>query len=100
MTLVDELIGVVDEVRGTVHGALGTRPYRVYLLRRSWDGGRPGVGNFTDVETEILPPPMVRPAIDKQLRPAGPEEEGNVVLTDISLTFTEAELYPAEIGPA
>ncbi len=95
--LADELVSVTDEIRGAVHGALGTRPYRVWVVRRSWSGGRRGVGEPVDTETELLPPPRVRrsPQLEKRLRPAGPEEEGDITLTEVSLTYSEDELYPA-----
>ena len=99
--LADDLALVADDIRGSVHSALGTRPYRVVIVQRSWPGGRRGVGTPSDVENEILPAPRVRPMLAKELRPAGGEEEGGVVLTEISLAnFTEAELYPHTVAPA
>ena len=57
--LADELIGVVDIVRTAVHDALGTRPYTVHTVLRTWSGTRPGDGTVIEVETELVPPPSV-----------------------------------------
>jgi hypothetical protein len=92
--LADALVGVVDEVRSLIHAELGTRPNRVWLVRRSWSGPEVGEGSPTDTEVEILPPPRVTDlALRATLRPAGREEEGDVLLTEVSLRYSEAELY-------
>jgi hypothetical protein len=93
--LADALVGVVDEVRSLIHAELGTRPNRVFLVRRVWSGAIAGDGSPTDTEVEILPPPRVTDlALRATLRPAGREEEGDVLLTEVSLRYAEAELYP------
>lgn len=92
--LADDLVSVVDDIRGAIHGDLGTRPYRVYLVTRAWSGDRPGLGTLTDAEVEITPAPAVYTAgLRGELRPAGLEEEGELVLDEVSLTFAETELY-------
>jgi hypothetical protein len=95
----DVLIGVVDDIRREVRAALGTRPFRVAIVTRTWSSGRPGVGTPTDVVLEIEPPPMVTDLSTRlDLRPAGREEEGDVLLTEVSLRYTEPELHPSTRG--
>ena len=94
--LADALVGVVDEVRSLVHAELGTRPHRVWLVRQTWSGVMAGDGSPTRTEVELLPPPKVTYlALRADLRPAGREEEGDVLLTEVSLRYAEAELYPS-----
>lgn len=92
----DALVGVVDEVRREVHGALGTRPHRVTIVTRTWSGARRGEGTPTETALELDPPPRVTDlALRNELRPGGREEEGDVLLTEVSLRYTEAELMPS-----
>lgn len=90
----DALVGVVDDIRGLIHGTLGTRPNRVFIVTRTWSGSLVGDGTPASVEMELLPPPMVTEAVRYELRPGGREEEGEVVLTNVSLTYSEGELAP------
>ncbi|MCG8423692.1 MAG: hypothetical protein MJE77_37820 [Proteobacteria bacterium] len=91
--LADRLVTKVDSIRGNVHGKLGTRPHTVEVVRRTWTGPRRGEGTASDVRTAISPPPAVHVRVGNRLRPAGLEEEGDVVLTEISLTWAENELH-------
>jgi hypothetical protein len=94
--LADALVGAVDEIRSLIHGELGTRPNRVWLVKRTWSGDIRGLGTATLAETEILPPPMVTYlGLRNDLRPTGRDEEGDVLLTEVSLAYSEAELYPS-----
>ena len=53
MTLRDDLLPVVDELRG-LPGALGFRVYSsVSAIKKVWTGGRPGVGTATTTTTAI-----------------------------------------------
>lgn len=97
--LVDSLVPLVDDLRGSLHPVLGTRAHTVEVITRTWDGGRLGVGTPGDVALAISPPPRVRQRTRTELRPAGTEEEGDVIIDEISLTFTEAELHPAVTDP-
>lgn len=97
--LVDDLLGVIDDVRGDLHPALGVRQYRVFSVLRTWDGEERGVGGFAEVETEFLPQPLVEAFVDSlggRLLPAGLDEAGIVRLRELSLTYTAAEIA----GPA
>ena len=98
--LVDSLLSVVDDLRGSLHPDMGVRQWRVFRRTRTWSGARRGAGTFTDVDFEILPQPLVRvdansAQTDKlryELQQAGLNEEGGVALSEISLTYTEDEL--------
>lgn len=92
----DALVDVVDSVRRAVRGALGTNQHRVAIVTRTWSGGRVGEGIATVTEVELDPPPIFTDlSIRNVIRPAGREEEGDAVLTGVSLRYTEAELNPA-----
>lgn len=53
MTLRDDLLPVVDELRG-LPGSLGFRVYtQVSVIKKVWSGGRPGVGTATTTTTNI-----------------------------------------------
>ncbi len=94
--LVDSLLGMVDDLRGSLNPDMGVRQWRVYVVRRAWDGGRVGDGAYVDTETELLPQPLVTDYnLFYSLIGAGLVEEGNIVLTEVSLTYTEDELQPA-----
>lgn len=93
--LSDVLSGVVDAVRGEIHGALGTRPYRVYVVTRTWSGPTRGEGSHVETEMELLPPPMVRfTSLHAEAKDAGREEEGSAEISEISLRYSERELWP------
>lgn len=91
----DALVGMVDEIRSLIPTALGTRPYAVAVVTRTWSGTLVGDGTATSVVLPILPAPKVTfEGLHHELRPAGREEEGDVELTGVSLTYSETELAP------
>lgn len=91
----DVLVGVVDDIRREIRAALGTRPYRVAIVTRRWSGARCGEGTPTDTVLELDPAPMVTDLSARiDLRPMGRDEEGDILLTEVSLRYTEAELHP------
>jgi hypothetical protein len=91
----DALVGVVDLVRGTIHTALGTRPYAVSIVTRTWSGSIVGEGTPSTSVLTLTPAPKVTfEGLHHELRPAGREEEGNVELTGVSLTYDELEIAP------
>lgn len=92
----DALVGVVDRVRGAVHGALGTRPYRVSVVTRRWSGERTGVGTPTDSVMLLVPAPEVDRSGTNSFGPGGAEGRNKVTLHEVSLRYTEAELYPRD----
>jgi hypothetical protein len=94
--LADALVGVVDDIRGAVHGALGTRPYRVSVVTRRWSGKRTGEGDYVDSVMLIEPTPQVVRGGSNRFGPGGAEGKNSVTLREVSLRYTEAELYPRD----
>lgn len=89
---------VVDGLR-SLNTDFGLRQWRVYSVMRKWSGGEVGSGSFTDTETEILPRPIVEPfeSFHLKLEPCGMNEAGFLRMTEVSLTYTEAELGGGEL---
>lgn len=98
--LVDSLVEVVDSLRGDLHPAMGVRHWRAFTVARSFASGEVDDGPFADVETEILPQPLVEWDLVNRTEPAGLNESGDCTLTEISLTYTEAELVGAHLTDA
>lgn len=96
--MADCLVSVADDIRGAVHGALGTRPYAVATVLRVWSGSRRGEGIPQLTVTAIEPTPMVEALGANIHRPTGQDEEGEIMVSEISQTYTEAELYHRQ-GP-
>lgn len=97
--LVDSLLGMVDDLRGSLNPDMGVRQWRVYVVSRLWTGGRIGDGTFVDTETELLPQPLISSyELFYGLSPAGLTESGKVVASEVSLTYTEAELKPSPVA--
>jgi hypothetical protein len=98
----DALIGVVDNIRGVLRAALGTRPYRFALIVRTWSGGRVGEGTPTDVITELgmptyssgVQPPLIEVDERGRYAPGGEERDGDLRVTELSLSYTEDDLAP------
>lgn len=88
------LIGVVDDIRRSVHGALGTRPWRVEIVTRRWSGEIRGVGSKKDSILVLDPIPMVERVSRDRMGPAGREPAGSVVMTRVSLRYEQKELQP------
>lgn len=96
--LVDELVDVVDDIRREVHGALGTRRWSVSIVTRRWSGDERGVGTPTITVLELDPRPLVKRSTRDRLGPAGREAAGSIILTGVSLRYTEKELQPKVDG--
>lgn len=91
-TLIDELVPVVDDLRG-LYASMGVLPVRAYVVRRVWSGARRGEGTLSLTSiTEITPTPVVDARPRDTLIAAGRREMGDVTLTEVSLTYTQAEL--------
>ena len=97
--VIDALAGsVVDELRRSLHPVFGIRAFRVYTVLRTWSGSMPGEGAKTDVELEIEPQPLIASfdGIKFTQEPCGLEELGEIEVSEVSLTYTHAEL----VGPS
>ncbi len=92
--LADALVDVVDDIRRSVHGALGTRPWAVAVVTRRWSGGRRGQGHSTVNILDLDPVPRVERVSKDRMGPAGREAAGSVVLSEVSLRYSEKELQP------
>lgn len=98
--LLDDLVGLADDLRDDLHTDFGVRAFRVYTVLRTWDGGYVGEGTASEVETEITPQPRVLPystagamaGLAYKLEPCGLDEAGLVILKEVSLSYTQAEL--------
>jgi len=96
--LVDGLVEeVIDGLRRDLHPQFGVRAYDVFTVARTWSGQGQGEGRATDVEVLLDPQPKVniwerqngrRYELDK----CGLDEAGEIMLTEVSLTYTQAEL--------
>lgn len=101
-TLHEELALEVAQIRGEVHGCVGDRPYRVFLVKRLWSGGEPGRGEQLEVERVELrcgldchgqpTPPKVVLAGGWSRSMHGVVEDGRAFLEELDPTYTEAEL--------
>lgn len=93
--LVDSLVpDVIDGLRDTLQPAFGIRAYRVYRVIRTWAGRVAGDPPFADVAAELRPWPRVKVWDGLQFTQAicGVRELGDVKLTEVSLTYTDADL--------
>ena len=90
----DALVDVVDGIRRCVHGALGTRPYRVEIVTRTWSGRRRGEGTWSDSVLVLDPIPSVGRQTKDRLSPGGRERTGGIKLEGISLRYSYRELMP------
>lgn len=93
--LVDSLVpDVIDGLREALHPDFGVRAYRVYRVLRTWSGKIVGEGVNSDEAAELRPQPRV--AMWNGLKyvqaQCGIRELGDVMLTELSLTYTEAQL--------
>lgn len=94
--LTDDLVPVLDEVRDCLNEDLGLRQWDVQIVTRFWDGSRIGSGGYADEIRQMAPKPRVRDfrSVRGELRRLGIEEEGDIVLTEVSLEqWSEPELY-------
>lgn len=95
--LVDSLVSTVDNAR-QIEVDLGLRPYRVFVVTRTWDGGEVGRGQFTDVDVEITPTPKIEgfDSLRREQEPCGYDQAGLAKMTGVSLTYTIDELGACE----
>lgn len=101
-TLHEELAAEAAQIRGEVHGCVGDRPYRVFLVVVGWTGGEPGRGEQVELRRTELgcgpscegrpTPPLVILSGGWARSMHGVVEEGFAVLEEIDPTYTEAQL--------
>lgn len=98
--LVDDLVPLIDELRGDLHPEFGVRAYRVFACKRVSSGRFPGEGKASIVDVgEILPQPRVWTwdGLRWGLEACGLNEMGEIKLTEISLTYTDADLTGGDL---
>ncbi len=92
MSFRDDLIAMVDEIRGDVLDTeLGMRLHTVETVLRTWSGTRPGDGTPTDVVVVLDPPPKVLTPRGRQ-QDGGREQRVDLVVSKISAALAESAL--------
>lgn len=91
-SIIDSLTGVVDSIRSDLSAVAGDHPFRLYRVVRTWTGNDRGEGDATEVETEIVPRPVIVPLVRYDLEPGGRQEDGDLKATEISLAYAESDL--------
>ena len=94
---VDAISGVADRIRLRVHERMGSRPYRVSIVTRTWSGEKTGEGSYTDEIKVLSPPPDVVRGGSNRFGPSGQEGTNRVTLREVSFSYTEAELYRQDL---
>lgn len=93
--LVDSLVpDVIDGLRDSLYPDFGVRAYRTYRIIRTWTGSEIGDGTFTDDAAELRPQPRVLEwtGLARRLAACGIQDLGDVILEEVSLTYTEPQL--------
>lgn len=102
-TLVEQLAPTVASLRGQAYSQLGPRPYRVFLVVRTWSEDAPGRGDATVDRTEIgcgpngqggVGPCAVTLAGQFARAVQGVLDDGSALVEGIDPTLTEADLDP------
>lgn len=98
--ILDDLLPIVDELRGDLNTLYGTRSHRCFIEIRTYEGQRHD-GYFTVSSTEILPIPKVLFTSDHfNMNGAGKYSEGNIEISEISLVnYSSDDLSPRNLLP-
>lgn len=96
MKLVDRLIPVVDRIRDRVNDKfVGVRRFKLTRVIRTWSS-EVGEGTATIDNLEITPSPAIEQGQNRdQLNGAGRVENGRMTATEVSLRYTESDLFPS-----
>jgi hypothetical protein len=100
-TVLQNILPAIDSARAQLT-TIGLRLYRVFVRVRTWSGAGLGQGNFTDVDTELLPRPRVKEQmrdggdrpLDLVISQAGEHLEGGLTIDRISASIALATLDP------
>lgn len=93
-SLARKMIGPADRLRN-LFTKFGMRPYVIRWVRSAWSGGRRGVGEESIISVEvILPVPLMLDlkTLTRVVNPIGIDENGGVVLTEVSGCYKEEKL--------
>lgn len=92
--VLDDLLDVVDDLRGDLHDNFGTREYRVQAIIRTYTGNRQD-GYYAEVTTELSPPPKIDFIRDEfEMNGAGKLSKDQIRITQLSLNFSKDQLLP------
>lgn len=102
MTIRDEIIPLIDSVRrDVVDVQAGFRLHTIQTRLRVWDGGEVGRGTPTDTDVTLDPVPRWRePTPRERSAEPGRYQDGDVIVTKISATYTEDDLTGGALGAA
>lgn len=93
-TLARRMQPLADRLRDRLTSA-GLRPYKVRLVTLRWSSGRRNEGTLAVLTVEdLLPTPRVMSldGLNRILNPGGMQEEGSIVVDQISGCYTEDQL--------
>jgi len=93
-SLARSFVPLADQLRDLLT-KFGLRTYQVSLVRVQWSGGRRGVGAATvKSQTVLEPTPKIGDlnGLTEILTPIGLNDQGSILLTQISGRYTEEEL--------
>lgn len=105
-SILDVLIPILDQVRGTVAPLVGNRQWNVAVVTRTWPSGEIGdasAGAPTLAVLALNPQPLVEFVGDEkgvqfQMEGAGREERGDCTLKEVSLAYSEDQLMPTGLA--
>lgn len=87
--LIDKLITKVDSLRQKAADKFGLPPFNMYRVIRTYTSGIIGDGAFTDVETLLSPPPMIKFTGGDVLERGGRQDDRSMTATEVSLSYPE-----------
>ena len=93
-TYLTDTLGEVADMMRTLQANLGMRKYRVFSILSQWSGGELYVGKESIAEEiEFTPTPFIDlRTLYTAMTEAGQQEEGEIVLKEISYGFTEEQV--------
>lgn len=102
-SLFDDMGDVADDLRQMLTD-FGARPYRVFCVVVSWNGGEVGRGDQEVLaETELLPTPLIDlSSVRYVVTSAGRTDNGYTKLYEVSPRYTQDDvehLFHRELGP-
>lgn len=93
-SLAVKLIPTADKLRD-LYTTFGLRRYTVTLIRTRWTGPVRGDGTeYAETSVVLLPTPLITDlqGVTEVVNPAGLDEVGTILLSEISASFTEEQL--------
>lgn len=87
--LIDKLIPKVDLLRLKAANKFGLPPFDMYRVIRTYASGIIGDGSYTEAETLLSPPPMVKFDGKDALERGGRRDARTMEATEVSLSYAE-----------